>query len=178
MCFKLKRISTFLILTLAFIFFVPQTALSKIDAVFPGSCQSCDGEEGVYIWHTDKNGNKTTIFIGDNGTIKVGNGFLTNGGSSNPLDLLPLAPELFENIATTSLYSDANTAVITTDTTVDVKIIDLRTGTILIDNITIKDTVDIDISSLDAGCTYSAIIYQDFMGLGKLPVAAHNFCKQ
>jgi len=156
-------------------FLVSVGNLSSEDRIiFKGKCEICGGVEGTYVWITDSSGNKSTVFLsddGDWGIVKKGEHttFIT-GGTGGGTTLPP-------NIAEPIFITTQSEITVETNTPVIVKLINISTGRFISEDIYVDQMgISIDISDLPIG-VYGVAIFQNIPNIGRINTGLHMFYK-
>ena len=86
--------------------------------------------------------------------------------------------DLVYNIANTSVIQANTSITVTTDTPIQIQIVDLRTGLELIELSNVYESYTFDMRDLEVGCVYSIVMRQYVEEAREVfIIRTHNFCK-
>ena len=147
---------------------------------FKGVCKICGNVTGTYHWETDKNENKTTVFVSDDGEWyieKKGSHttFIIGEGNGEEEELFPMPTNLTADVNFTITQSDV---IVGTDMPIIVKLVDILAGSFISEDINVGLNGElIDISNLPVG-GYAIAVFQDIPGIGRINTELHMFYKE
>jgi hypothetical protein len=158
---------------------VPTTMAAPDDVTVMITFES-NGKFVVWCVLEGTNGEYIPFTVVENGGIKPGWTFDISGdnGSGTPVPAeVPAIPDDLLAHPTVTQAEGSNEVVIETDKSVEIQLMDVQTGTLIGDRVTVNDSHTISMNGLPIGCRYVVVIYQTIPEYAPTIFPAVGVCK-
>ena len=180
---QLKLQSKILItLVLSVIFFITTSALLKAkpgDAHIQYTFVNSSGSIVTWVYIEGQNGTLSPYTIKDGKKIKGWVSLLPEDnddyGEESPLEPTDLIPEVL--LADISVVQTGDVLTVTTDKQIYAQLVNLQTGALIGDFISVLDSHTFNTMALPMGCVYAIVLYQEVEGYYPYMHPTFTFCK-